>query len=225
MKVEKVKLSDIELHPDNYKTVTKDAFERVKYQLKTLPQYKPIVADKRTGYILGGNTRYRAAQQMGWNELWVSWVETETDKEAFEIMVSDNDEAGKADEMLVQEQAIKFEIDASQFGVNIQDQTLVADLIQDISPEPEEDEAPEVKDDAVSELGKIYQLGEHRVMCGDSTKEADVALLMNGEKADCVHTDPPYGLGKKMSGGTWATKASHYKDMHEWDKEAEQAFF
>lgn len=65
----------------------------------------------------------------------------------------------------------------------------------------------------------------HFVMCGDSTDKDNVEQLLNGVKPDGVHTDPPYGLGKKMNGGTWATKATHYSDMHEWDKVAEQSFF
>lgn len=64
--------------------------------------------------------------------------------------------------------------------------------------EIEEDEAPEVneKEPAKSELGKVYQLGEHRLMCGDSTDAGSVAILMDGEKADMVFTDPPYGNGE-----------------------------
>mgnify|MGYP003571260581 FL=1 len=55
-----------------------------------------------------------------------------------------------------------------------------------------EDELPEIPKEATSKLGNIYQLGSHRLMCGDSTKEEDVAKLMNGVKADMVFTDPPY---------------------------------
>jgi DNA modification methylase len=66
----------------------------------------------------------------------------------------------------------------------------------DLSPtEVEEDESPEVSSEPpVSKLGEIYQLGRHRVMCGDSTDRASVELLMNGVKADMVFTDPPYGI-------------------------------
>ena len=68
----------------------------------------------------------------------------------------------------------------------------------------EEDEAPEPEEKAVSVLGTIYQLGEHRIMCGDSTSKDDVAALMGGKKAAMIFTDPPYnvnysGRGKKTS--------------------------
>lgn len=69
------------------------------------------------------------------------------------------------------------------------------DLDWDPDTEVEEDEAPEVDENEPpkSELGKVYQLGEHRLMCGDSIDAGSVAILMNGEKADMVFTDPPYG--------------------------------
>ena len=70
------------------------------------------------------------------------------------------------------------------------------DIDWDENIEVEEDEAPEVDESepAKSELGKVYQLGEHRLMCGDSTGAGSVAILMDGEKADMVFTDPPYGV-------------------------------
>lgn len=68
--------------------------------------------------------------------------------------------------------------------------------------EVEEDEAPDADETETpkSELGKIYQLGKHRVMCGDSTDASNVALLMDGVKADMVFTDPPYGMKKENDG-------------------------
>jgi len=57
-----------------------------------------------------------------------------------------------------------------------------------------EDEVPEVTENPISKLGEVYQLGRHRIMCGDSTKIEDVEKLMDGKKADMVFTDPPYGM-------------------------------
>jgi DNA modification methylase len=70
----------------------------------------------------------------------------------------------------------------------------IAEMMESVHP-IEEDEVPEVPVDAITKLGDLWLLGEHRVLCGDSTSEADVARLMNGEKADMVFTDPPYGIG------------------------------
>jgi DNA modification methylase len=70
----------------------------------------------------------------------------------------------------------------------------IALMMEDAHPEVTEDEVPEVPVDAVTKLGDLWLLGEHRLLCGDSTSEADVSRLMNGEKADMVFTDPPYGV-------------------------------
>jgi len=70
----------------------------------------------------------------------------------------------------------------------------IALMMEDAHPEVTEDEVPEVPVDAITKPGDLWLLGEHRVLCGDSTSEADVSRLMNGEKVDMVFTDPPYGM-------------------------------
>lgn len=77
------------------------------------------------------------------------------------------------------------------------------DIDWDENTEVEEDEAPEVDESEPpkSELGKVYQLGEHRLMCGDSTDAGSVAILMDGQKADMVFTDPPYNINFKDAKG------------------------
>jgi site-specific DNA-methyltransferase (adenine-specific) len=90
-------------------------------------------------------------------------------------------------ELLSSELADIDAIDMSEFGF---------DLDFDVEEEAEiiEDEVPEVPEEPKAKLGDIYQLGNHRLMCGDSTSEEDIAKLMNGVKADMIFTDPPYGM-------------------------------
>jgi len=79
----------------------------------------------------------------------------------------------------------------------------LAELFPGAEPEPEpivEDEVPEVPADPVTQPGDLWLLGDHRVLCGDSTKADDVARLMDGAKASMVHADPPYGMGKEKDG-------------------------
>ncbi|GAF94568.1 unnamed protein product, partial [marine sediment metagenome] len=72
------------------------------------------------------------------------------------------------------------------------------DKLLDLRPDNEkDDEIPDVPEEPKSKLGEIYQLGNHRIMCGDATKKEDVEKLMDGKKADMVFTDPPYGIGYK----------------------------
>jgi len=91
--------------------------------------------------------------------------------------------------------------------------------------EPQIDQAAELQKKWKTKLGQLWQLGKHQLLCGDSTNKADVEKLMGAQKPAFCLTDPPYGLGKKMQGGTWAKKNSHYNEMHEWDAEANQSFF
>ena len=83
----------------------------------------------------------------------------------------------------------EIDLDITGFGADE-----LADLMEQTKPEVEEDEVPEVPVDAITKPGDLWLLGEHRVLCGDSTSEADVARLMNGEKAEMMFTDPPYGV-------------------------------
>lgn len=82
-----------------------------------------------------------------------------------------------------------------------------ADLL--IEPEEKDDEVPEVPEEPQSKLGDLYELGQHRVLCGDSTKIEDVERLMDGKKADMVFTDPPYSVNYKVS----FSKAERGKNM------------
>ena len=100
------------------------------------------------------------------------------------------------------------DINMSEFGFDLS--------IEELEPEVEEDDFEvELPEEPKAKLGDIYQLGNHRLMCGDSTSEEDVAKLMNGVKADMVFTDPPYGINldtdySNISGG-WSGQISYTK--------------
>jgi DNA modification methylase len=102
----------------------------------------------------------------------------------------------------------------------------ILDGLNEAIGEVVEDEVPEPPADPITKPGDLWILGRHRVLCGDSTKADDVGRLMDGAKADCVLTDPPYGIGKLMTGGTWATKQdAQFAMMREWDDATQQLFF
>ena len=111
-------------------------------------------------------------------------------------------------------------------------QQMLADLAEDAGlykDEPKEvieDEVPEPPADPITKAGDLWMLGDHRLLCGDSTKAEDVDRLMAGAKADSIVTDPPYGIGSLMHGGTWATKQDEqFSMMREWDATTSQKFF
>lgn len=179
-------IKDIKPNPDNPRTIRDDNFKKLVKSIKEFPEMldaRPLVLNKEH-IILGGNMRYKAAKEAGLTELPVKIVDWPEDKQR-EFIIKDNVSGGDWDWDIL---ANEWDTDLlDDWGLELPDSIKEPD-------EVEEDEAPEVSSEPpVSQLGSIYQLGRHRVMCGDSTDKASVELLMNGDKADMVFTDPPYG--------------------------------
>ena len=181
-----VKISELKPNPNNPRIIKDAAFKKLVQSIKDFPEMieaREIVVNTDM-VILGGNMRYRALKEAGITEVPVKIVDWPDDKQR-EFVIKDNVSGGEWDYDAL---ANQYEIEElSAWGLELPEMT-------DIQAEVEEDEAPEVSQEPpVSKLGEIYQLGRHRVMCGDSTDKASVELLMAGEKADMVFTDPPYG--------------------------------
>ena len=184
-----MKLSEIKLNPDNPRQISEEKFEKLKKSLKEFPKMmalRPLVIDK-DNMVLGGNMRLRALLENGLTEIpdnWVKRADELTDEEKKRFIVADNVPFGEWD---FDSLANNFEIeDLLNWGFDEKDLK--------IETEVEEDEVPEVQEEAVSKLGDLYQIGSHRLLCGDATKIEDVERLMDGQKADMVFTDPPYGM-------------------------------
>ena len=138
---------------------------------------------------------------MGITEIPCIYADDLTDEQIKAFRLADNKVAEIAEwdiDLLDTELDDILNIDMSDFGFDL-------DLEDEEEKEIIEDEVPEVPEEPKAKLGDIYQLGNHRLMCGDSTKEEDVSKLMNGVKADMVFTDPPYGVsytgGMKIENG------------------------
>ena len=139
--------------------------------------------------------RLRALRELGAEEVEVSVIPTENEREMLDIALKDNDNAGKTEKegllSLIEEYP---ELKLDDYAVHLDTPESLVDFMDQFK-EIEEDEVPEVEEgEPDSKLGKVYQLGRHRLMCGDSTKTGDVEKLMDGKKADMVFTDPPYGM-------------------------------
>jgi site-specific DNA-methyltransferase (adenine-specific) len=181
----------------NPRGITPEGLARLKKQIEKLGQYKPLLVNQ-DGIVLGGNMRMKAYKEMGMTEVWVSQVETNTEAEMLAYALSDNDRAGFYENDLLRDlYDSNPDFDWSDYAVDL-DKPVTLDKI--FLKEPVQDEVPEVDEvEVVSELGKIYQLGSHRLMCGDATKEEDVAKLMDGETASMIFTDPPYNVNYEGS--------------------------
>ena len=183
-----MRLADLKLNPDNPRNIKPDKLEKLAQSIKDFPKMmvkRPIVYDENK-IIIGGNMRYKAIEKLGMTEIpdeWTSDASDFTPEERKRFIMQDNAEMGEHDYDMVANQYELEDLDA--WGIDVP--------YADTNEEVEEDEAPEVSSEPpVSQLGEIYQLGRHRVMCGDSLKDIDT--LMGETKATMIFTDPPYNV-------------------------------
>lgn len=195
------KISDLQFDDKNFNKHTEYGMGLLEKSLRELGAGRSILLDKDNN-IIAGNGIVEAAGSVGLEN--VKIIETTGDeivavkrtdmtidsKEGREMALADNATANADlswDEDNIKEQTEKWDFDTSDWG---------GDFNFDKDTEVEEDEAPEANESepAKSKLGEVYHLGNHRLMCGDSTDAGSVAILMDGQKADMVFTDPPYNV-------------------------------
>jgi DNA modification methylase len=189
MKTQKVKISEVKSNPNNPRLIKDDKFAKLVKSIKDFPkmlEIRPIVVNADM-IVLGGNMRLKACKEAGLKEVSIIFADDLTEEEQKQFIIKDNVGFGEWDwEQLANE----WDADNLQdWGLDIPDFG-VTEL-----PAAEEDdyEMPEeLHTDIV--LGDLFEIGEHRLLCGDSTCSDTVAKLMNGEKPDMVFTDPPYGI-------------------------------
>jgi hypothetical protein len=201
MKIKTVAISSISQDPANLRKHGERNIDAIVASLRKFGQQHPIVIDSK-GVILSGNGRYMAAVKLGWSDIKV--VESSlTGSAATAYAIADNRTAELAEwdttalaETLRALQSEEFDTTAAGYSDGEID-ALVEGLGSELlgaDKEIVEDEIPEPPVDPITRAGDLWILGEHRVLCGDSTKAADVARLMDGVKAGCLITDPPYGI-------------------------------
>jgi DNA modification methylase len=160
----------------------------------------PILIDKDNG-IIAGHGRVMAARKLGLTEVPTILLDhlNETQRKAY--ILADNRIAINStwdNEMLSLElMDIKNDVSLAMLGFNVDELDALLNPTQLTDGLTDEDAVPEVPIEPTTKLGDIYQLGNHRLMCGDSTSIDAVEKLMDGQKADMVFTDPPYGVDYK----------------------------
>lgn len=189
LKIEYVGIDEVKPYKNDAKKHPPEQIEQIKKSIEQFGMDDPIGVWKDE--IVEGHGRLIACKELGFTEIPIIRLDHLTDEERKAYTLAHNKLTMNSDFDLdiLNDELMSFDtIDMSDFGFDI-------DLsIDDEETEIIEDEVPEVPEEPKAKLGDIYQLGNHRLMCGDSTKEEDVAKLMNGVKADMVFTDPPYGV-------------------------------
>ena len=203
-KVEQWPIEKLVPYAKNSRTHSEDQIAQLAASIKEWGFTSAILVDEDGG-IIAGHGRVMAARKLGLASLPVmvaaGWSEAQ--KRAY--VIADNKlalNAGWDNELLALELAeldgLGFDVELTGFDAGELDELLA---LCDATPEgqTDPDAVPEPQAQAITVPGDIWQLGKHRLMCGDSTDAAMVAVLMDGNKADLCLTDPPYGLGDTVS--------------------------
>ena len=186
-----MKLSKLKGNPSNPRIIKDDKFKKLVKSINDFPKMmalRPIVVDENF-IVQGGNMRLKALQEIGFKDIpdeWVKQVKDLSEDEKKQFIIKDNVGFGEWDwDDLANnwdaEQLTEWGLDIPNFEAEV------------LEAEEDNYSIPDkIKTDIV--LGDLFEIGEHRLLCGDSTDSDQVAKLMNGQKADMVFTDPPYGI-------------------------------
>ena len=195
--IEYKKTGELIPYINNSRTHSEKQVQQVAASIKEFGFTNPILIDEGNG-IIAGHGRLQAAQMMGMDEVPTITLEGLTEAQRKAYVIADNQLALNAGWDL---DALKLEVDRLgelDFDISLLgfDDDMLAGLMEEEPAEglTDEDEVPELEDDPVTVEGDVWILGNHRLMCGDSTSIDAVDKLMAGNKADMVFTDPPYNI-------------------------------
>lgn len=188
MDIIKLKITEIKPYDKNPRK-NDGAVDAVAESIKQCGYCAPIVIDE-DNVILAGHTRLKALKKLKYKECeCVRKVGmTEEQKRKYRLLDNKTNEFADWDIDLLNGELEGLDFLGFDFGFDITDLSEPKEVVEDIAPEVDEESEP------ITQLGDIWELGEHRLMCGDSTDKATVEMLMNGKKADMVLSDPPYGM-------------------------------
>lgn len=230
LKIEYVSIGTLKPNEYNPKKMTEKEAKDLERSIIEFGIVDPFICNKaegREGIIIGGHQRYKIYQKLKYQEVPVIWLNIPDIKKEQELCLRLSKNTGSFDYDLL----VNFDEDLLK---NIGWESEELDKIFQIDIKPEDDEVPEYKQTDIK-LGDLFALGDHRLLIGDATKKEDIERLMDGEKADMVFTDPPYGInivkvgggGKthfgKVGGGKWVP-ANYYMPIIGDDKEFNPQF-
>ena len=220
-----------ELNPATYnpRSITDAELHGLMESIKKFGFVEPVVFNKRTNTLVGGHQRVKAALALGKTTVPVYEVDLSLPEEkALNVALNSHTIQGKFEGEILSGLLEEIKLDLPELSDAFNFDQLAKDLKIDFSPnlidESKEDDVPEVKHDPITRKGDVWILGEHRLMCGDSTVITDVDKLMDGQKADMVFTDPPYGMNLDTDYSKMPGTNTSYKKVNNDDKKFDASF-
>ena len=217
MKTLTVPINEVKSNPNNPRIIKDDKFKKLVASIKELPQMlelRPIVVNEDM-IVLGGNMRLKACKEAGLKEIPIIKASELNEEQQRAFIIKDNVGFGEWDW-----DALANEWDAEQleeWGLDIPNlEGVELDAVEDDF----EADADAIETDIV--IGDLFEIGEHRLLCGDSTCSDTVAKLMNGEKCNLL-TDPPYGI--KANKQTLGTGKKQFHRGENWDNEIPDFYY
>ena len=206
MEIVKVDINELISPEYNPRQITDDEMGKLKNSINEFGYVAPIIVNKYNNHIIGGNQRYEALKSLGYTDVDVVFVDEPDLNREKALNIALNKISGEWDFVKLADIIDDFELNDFNISLTGFDKPELENF--GIEENPNEHEPVEVVEDDYEEPddleitvqpGDIYILGNHRLMCGDSTKTEDVTLLMEGKQADMVFTDPPYDLEDNYS--------------------------
>jgi DNA modification methylase len=206
-----ISIKDIKSNPNNPRIIKDDKFKKLVQSIIDFPrmlEIRPIVVNDEM-VVLGGNMRLKACKEAGLKEIPVIKASDLTPEQQREFIIKDNVGFGEWDWAML---ANEWDSDELQdWGLDIPDfETKQLEAVEDDYEIPDE-----IQTDIV--IGDLFEIGEHRLLCGDSTDSDAFEKLMDGQKADMAHNDPPYGMKKEKDGVL--NDNLNYSDLLDFNRE------
>jgi DNA modification methylase len=222
IKAENIKLVDINhlvLNPKNNNKHPKEQIDRLIKLIEFQGFRNPVIVSNRTGFVVAGHGRIEAAKKLKMKQVPVIYQDFDSEAQEYAYMTSDNAITSWAelDLSMVNTEMLdlgpEFEVDL----LGIKD--FVIEPVEKFEPQADEDAVPEIVH-PITRKGDLWILGNHRLLCGDSTMIDDVERLINDELIECVYTDPPYGINIDFNekfaeqNGNGLANRNAYKKIH-----------
>jgi site-specific DNA-methyltransferase (adenine-specific) len=220
-----MKLSNIKPNPQNPRLIKDERFKKLVQSIKDFPEMmakRPMVCVTDVDgklFPLGGNMRLKALKESGYTDIpdeWITMADEWTQEQRNEFIIKDNISFGEHDWEALKNWDSE---DLEAWGLE------VPSFETEVLEAQEDDFDATPPEEAITVLGDLYEIGEHRLLCGDSTDSDLIEKLLNGNKAELLLTDPPYGIdyGNQLIKGDKFTEKTNKHGWRnfgnpEWDK-------